>query len=135
MIPLGDDSRPERRPAMTYLILRATWAVWFFVQQGGFDPNVLAQTVCNYGMVPGELTHRAVIGFAVPLGPGMSCVIDNDPINGLTPLVWIVLHGGWGHLVGNSIDRWVFGTNVEGSMRAIRLLSVYIVCGLVFAAK
>ena len=134
MIPLGDDIRPVRKPVMTWLLLAVTWAVWLFVQQGGFDPNVLAQTVCNLGMVPGEITHRAAIGFAVPIGENMSCVIDNDPINRFTPLLSIFLHGGWGHIIGNSIYLWVFGKNVEGSMGATRFLVFYLVCGLVAAA-
>lgn len=135
MIPLGDDIRPVRRPVMTYLLLAVTWAVWLVVQQGGFDPQVLAATVCNLGLVPGELTHRAVIGFSVPIGPGMSCAIDNDPINKLTPLLSIFLHGGWGHIIGNSIYLWVFGKNVEGSMGPARFLVFYLVCGLAAAAS
>jgi membrane associated rhomboid family serine protease len=134
MIPLGDDIRPQRRPAMTYLILLATWAVWLFVQRGGFDPQVLAAVVCNYGLVPGELTHRAAIGYAVPIGPGMACAVDNDPINVLTPLLSIFLHGGWGHIIGNSIYLWVFGKNVESSMGAGRFLVFYLLCGLIAAA-
>jgi membrane associated rhomboid family serine protease len=134
MIPLGDDIQPVRKPVMTWLLLAVTWAVWLFVQQGGFDLGVLAQTVCNLGMVPGEITHRAAIGFAVPIGENMSCVIDNDPINPFTPLLSIFLHGGWGHIIGNSIYLWVFGKNVEGSMGATRFLVFYLVCGLVAAA-
>ncbi|MEO8879652.1 MAG: rhomboid family intramembrane serine protease [Gemmatimonadaceae bacterium] len=134
MIPLGDDLRPVRTPVMTYLLLLATWAVWLIVQEGGFDPNVLAASVCNFGMVPGELTHRAAIGFAVPIGPGMACVVDNDPVNRLTPLLSIFLHGGWGHIIGNSIYLWVFGKNVEGSMGPVRFLAFYLICGLVAAA-
>jgi membrane associated rhomboid family serine protease len=135
MIPLGDDIRPVRRPVMTYLLLAATWAVWLVVQQGGFDPQVLAETVCNLGMVPGELTHRAAIGFSVQIGPGMSCAIDNDRINILTPFLSIFLHGGWGHIIGNSIYLWVFGKNVEGSMGPARFLVFYLVCGLAAAAS
>jgi len=134
MIPLGDDVRPIRRPVMTYLLLAATWAVWLLVQQGGFNPAVLAATVCNFGLVPGELTHRAVIGFAVPIGPGMACVVDNERINILTPLLSIFLHGGWGHIIGNSIYLLVFGKAVESSMGAMRFLVFYLVCGLVAAA-
>jgi membrane associated rhomboid family serine protease len=135
MIPLGDNIRPPRRPVMTYLLLAGTWAVWLLVQQGGFDPQVVAQTVCNLGMVPGEITHRVPVGFQVPIGPGMACVIDNDRINVFTPLLSIFLHGGWGHIIGNSIYLLVFGKNVEGSMGAMRFLVFYLVCGLVAAAS
>ena len=134
MIPLGDDIRPARTPVMTYLILAATWAVWLFVQRAGADPQALAASVCNWGMVPGEITHRAAVGYAVPIGEGMACVVDNDRINALTPLLSIFLHGGWGHIIGNSLYLWVFGKNVEASMGAPRFLVFYLVCGLVAAA-
>src|SRR5665647_1499918 len=134
MIPLGDNVRPVRPPVMTYLLLALTWGVWLLVQQAGFDPGVLVQTVCNFGMVPGELTHRVAVGFAVPIGPAMACVIDNDRINILTPLLSIFLHGGWGHIIGNSIYLWVFGKGVESSMGSMRFLVFYLVCGLVAAS-
>ena len=133
MIPLADNIRPAQRPVMTWLLLAVTWGVWLLVQRAGFDPQVLAETVCNLGLIPGELTHRAAIGFSVPIGPDMTCVVDNDRINRLTPLFSIFLHGGWGHIIGNSIYLWVFGNNVEGSMGAIRFLVFYLVCGLVAA--
>jgi membrane associated rhomboid family serine protease len=84
--------------------------------------------------VPGELTHRAAIGYAVPIGDGMACVVDNDRINILTPLLSLFLHGGWGHIIGNSLYLWVFGKNVEASMGAPRFLVFYLVCGLAAAA-
>ncbi len=135
MIPLGDNIRPPRTPVMTYLLLAGTWAVWLLVQQGGFDPQVVAATVCNLGMVPGEITHCVAVGFEVPIGPGMACVIDNDRINVFTPLLSIFLHGGWGHIIGNSIYLLVFGKNVEGSMGAMRFLVFYLLCGLMAAAS
>jgi membrane associated rhomboid family serine protease len=135
MIPLGDDIQPARRPVMTYLLLTVTWAVWLFVQKAGFDPQVLAATVCDLGMVPGELTHRAAVGYAVPIGPGMACVVDNNAINRFTPLLSIFLHGGWGHIIGNSIYLLVFGKGVEGRMGSMRFLVFYLVCGLVAAAS
>ncbi|MEP7067376.1 MAG: rhomboid family intramembrane serine protease [Gemmatimonadota bacterium] len=135
MIPLGDDIRPERRPVMTWLLLAVTWAVWLFLQQAGFDSLALATSVCDWGMVPGELTHRAPLGYSVPIGPGMACIVDNYAINRLTPLLSIFLHGGWGHIIGNSIYLAVFGNNVEGAMGSLRFLVFYLVCGLVAAAS
>jgi membrane associated rhomboid family serine protease len=135
MIPLGDDIRPARRPMMTYLLLAATWAVWLLIQQAGFNPQALAATVCNLGMVPGEITHRVPLGYAVPIGPGMACVVDNNAINIFTPLLSIFLHGGWGHIIGNSIYLLVFGKGVESRMGAMRFLVFYLVCGLVAAAS
>src|SRR5204862_7712467 len=119
---------------MTYIILAAMLLTWIFVQGAGFDQQALAASVCNLGMVPGELTHMAPIGEAVPLGRGMSCVVDNDPINIWTPLISMFLHGGWGHILGNALFFWVFGNNIEDSLGHFRFLVFYLVCGVAAAA-
>ena len=134
MIPISDDNPTLRTPVMTYLILGVTWAVWVIVQGAGLNTVTLATSVCNLGMVPGELTHRARLGMAVPLGGGLSCVVDNQPINILTPITSMFLHGGWGHILGNSLFMWVFGNNIEDSMGRIRFLVFYLICGLAAAA-
>lgn len=131
MIPVGT-SLPSRRVGwMNYLIIGATIAVWILVQGAGQDPIQLATTVCNLGMVPGELTHAAPIGLAVPLGPGLACVVDNNAINILTPLISIFLHGSWTHLLGNMLFLWVFGRGIEDTMGHGRYLAFYLICGLV----
>jgi membrane associated rhomboid family serine protease len=119
---------------MTYAILAAMGAVWVLVQGAGFNNDQLAASVCNLGMVPGELTHQARLGTGVPLGPGMACIVDNEPINRLTPLTSMFLHGGWAHILGNALFFWVFGNNVEDSMGRGRFLFFYIICGLIAAA-
>ncbi len=133
MIPIGDDNRTIRVPVMTYLLLGALAATWVLVQGAGFDGRVLAASVCNLGLVPGELTQRATPGLAVPMGEGLACVVDRDPINVLTPLTSMFLHGGWGHLLGNALFLWVFGNNVEDAMGRVRFLVFYVVCGLAAA--
>jgi membrane associated rhomboid family serine protease len=134
MIPISDDNPTLRFPLMTVLILIVTGAVWVVVQGAGIDPKTLAASVCNLGLVPGEITGRAPVGESVPIGPGLACVVDNDPINYLTPLFSIFLHGGWMHLLGNALFLWVFGNNVEDSMGRLRFLVFYLLCGLAAAA-
>ncbi len=119
---------------MTIAILVAMFATWIVVEGAGFDAPRLAASVCNFGMVPAELTHRATLGAAVPIGPGLVCVVDNDPINLLTPLLSMFLHGGWGHILFNALFFWVFGNNVEDSMGRMRFVVFYVVCGLAAAA-
>ena len=131
MIPLGDDNLTARFPLMTVLILTAMFAVWILVQGAGFDEAELARSVCNLGMVPGELTHGAPLGFAIPVGNGLECAIDNDPINWLTPLISLFLHGSWGHILGNALFFWVFGNDIEDVMGRWRFLAFYLICGLV----
>jgi membrane associated rhomboid family serine protease len=136
MIPLSVENRAVRIPWMTMLILAATFAVWIIVQGGGFptDARLLATTVCDYGMVPGEITHLARLGTAVPIGPGLDCVVDNNPINYLTPLLSIFLHGGWMHILGNALFLYIFGRAIEDVMGPMRFLGFYLLCGLAAAA-
>jgi membrane associated rhomboid family serine protease len=133
MIPISDDNPTLRFPAVTVLILVAIGATWLFVQGAGFDSYQLSASVCNLGLVPGELTGRAPVGTAVPLGMGLFCVVDREPINVLTPVLSMFLHGGWGHLLGNCLYLWVFGNNVEDSMGRARFLVFYLLCGLTAA--
>lgn len=132
-VPIGDDNPTLRTPVMTYLLLAVLFGVWIYVQGAGLDGFELARTVCNYGMVPGEITHAARLGTSVPLGYGMACVVDNEPINLLTPLLSMFLHGGWLHLLFNCLFLWIFGNNIEDSMGRLRFLVFYVACGLAAA--
>ena len=130
MFPINDDNPTLRAPLMTAAILLVTWLVWLFVQGAG-DTVALAASVCNLGLVPGEITHLAPLGQAVPLGRGMACVVDNDAINYATPVLSMFLHGSWTHIIGNSLYLWVFGNNVEDSMGRGRFLAFYLVTGVI----
>ncbi|MDQ6888289.1 MAG: rhomboid family intramembrane serine protease [Gemmatimonadota bacterium] len=134
MIPVGDELSTLRRPVMTWIILAMMFAVWILVQGAGANDFRLVASVCNLGMVPGEITHLARLGTAVPIAPGVACVVDRDPINILTPLLSMFLHGGWGHILGNALFFWVFGNNVEDIMGRGRFLAFYLICGLAAAA-
>ncbi|MBC7896082.1 MAG: rhomboid family intramembrane serine protease [Cytophagaceae bacterium] len=137
MIPISDDNPTLRTPVMTWAILLATIGIWFVVQGGGFDAFRLAASVCEYGMVPGEVSHQAALGTQVPMGQHdgkfWACSVDAEPINFFTPITSMFLHGSWAHLLGNCLFLWVFGNNVEDSMGRVRFLSFYVVCGLVAA--
>lgn len=136
MIPVSVENRTVRPPWMTVLILTAMFTVWIVVQGGGFPGNddQIARTVCNLGMVPGEITHLAPLGTAVPVGPGLDCVVDNDRINYLTPLLAIFLHGSWMHILGNALFFWIFGRAIEDTMGPTRFLAFYLLCGLAAGA-
>jgi membrane associated rhomboid family serine protease len=134
MIPISDENPTYRTPVVTIGLLVALGVVWIFVQGAGFSNYALAVSVCNLGMVPGEITHRAPLGTAVPIGPGLLCVVDSEAINWLTPLTSMFLHGGWAHILGNGLYLWIFGNNVEDSMGRVRFLIFYLLCGIGAAA-
>jgi membrane associated rhomboid family serine protease len=133
VIPIRDDNPTRRRPIMTWALLLALILVWVFVQHAGLDPAALAASVCDLGLVPGELTHRARLGTAVPIGERLVCLVDADPINLLTPLTSMFLHGGWLHLGGNALFLYIFGDNIEDSLGRGRFLVFYLLCGLAAA--
>jgi membrane associated rhomboid family serine protease len=135
IFPIGDDNPTMRTPIMTYLLLAAMFASWILVQGAGFNAFQLAASVCNLGLVPGELTHLAPVGQAVPLSRELNlvCEVDRSSINVWTPLTSMFLHGGWGHILGNALFFWVFGNNIEDSTGRFRFLAFYLLCGVAAA--
>ncbi len=132
MFPYRDDN-PTLRPAvLTYLIIAINVAVWVFVQGVGTDP-ALTRSVCQLGLIPGELLHRLPPGYEVPLGPGVACVVGAGS-SWYTVLTSMFLHGGWFHLIGNMWFLWLFGNNIEDSMGRSRYLPFYLICGFTAAA-
>lgn len=134
MIPLSDDNPTVRVPVMTILLLAAMVSVWVIVQGAGFDHTTLAMSVCNLGLVPAELTGGAPIGTSVPITRELACVVDASPINWLTPLLSIFLHGSWTHLLSNALFFWVFGNNIEDVMGRGRFLLFFLLCGVAASA-
>jgi membrane associated rhomboid family serine protease len=135
MFPLSDENPTVRTPIATYGLILAIVLIWVFVQGAGLNQEALAISICNLGMVPGEITGQAPLGSGVPLGPNLACVVDDMAVNTFTPITSMFLHGGWGHLLGNLMFFWVFGNNVEDSMGRVRFLVFYLVCGVIAAAS
>jgi membrane associated rhomboid family serine protease len=133
VIPVGDDNPTLRAPVVTIALLGMIAIVWLFVQGAGFMPVMLASSVCNWGLVPAELTGSVPLGTAVQLGPGMFCVVGAESVNVATPLTSMFLHGGWTHVIGNCVFLWIFGDNVEDSMGRMRFVFFYLICGCIAA--
>lgn len=134
MFPLSDENPTLRTPVVTIGLLVVTVGVWVLGQGAGVVGERLVASICNYGMVPGEITRLAPLGLAVPMGGNWVCAVDDWAINIATPLTSMFLHGSWPHLIGNCLFLWVFGNNVEDSMGRARFVIFYLLCGLVAAA-
>ena len=136
MIPISVENRNVRFPWMTVLLLVAIFAVWIVVQGGGFPgtEDQLAGSICNLGMVPGEITHLAPLGTKVQISSHLDCVVDNERINYFTPLLSMFLHGGWMHILGNALFFWIFARGIEDVMGPMRFLAFYLICGLAAGA-
>src|SRR5687768_898675 len=95
-------------------LVAACTITWLFVQGGGSE-EPLARSVCNLGLIPGELTGSLPPGVRFPISEELVCVTDpgTQAHNLLTSMF---LHGSWMHLIGNMWFLWLFGNNIEDSM-------------------
>jgi membrane associated rhomboid family serine protease len=129
VFPYRDENETVRTPICTFLLIAINVLVWVFVQGAGAS-GLLEASVCNYGLVPGELTLSATPGDGFPMGEGLACIVDQgrEPLHLFTAMF---LHGGWMHLLGNMWFLWLFGNNVEDSMGRFRFIVFYLLSGLV----
>lgn len=132
MFPIRDEHRTAITPFVTFSLIALNAAAWVFLQGLGAEAS-LVRSVCELGLIPGELLGSVAAGTRVPLGEGVSCVITGDA-NWLTPLTSMFMHGGWFHIIGNMWFLWVFGDNVEETLGHARYLFFYLISGLAAAA-
>ena len=131
MFPYKDDNPTELTPIVTVGIIAANVLVWLFLQGMG-SPEALVRSVCDLGLVPGELLRTAKPGSGVELAPGLFCTVDAPHYT--TVLTSMFTHGGWLHLIGNMVFLWVFGNNIEDVMGHGKFLIFYLLCGIAAAA-
>jgi membrane associated rhomboid family serine protease len=132
MFPIRDDNPHFLTPLVSHGLVAANVLAWVFLQGLGAEPS-LSTSVCELGLIPGELLGRLAPGVAIPLGDGAACVIQANPA-WHTVFTSMFMHGGWMHLIGNMWFLWIFGNNVEDSMGHLRFLVFYLLCGLAAAA-
>ena len=131
MFPYHDENKTLRPAVVTYLFVALNVLVWLLVQGAGAT-LALARSVCNLGLIPGELTGMLPPGSRFPMGDGLLCL--TDPGRQASHVVTsMFLHGSWMHLLGNMWFLWLFGNNVEDSMGRSRFVVFYLVSGLAAA--
>lgn len=131
MFPLRDDNPHFLTPYATYGIVALNVLAWIFLQGLGGEP-ALARSVCQLGLIPGDLLGTLAPGTAFPIGPGVSCALTGQN-SWHTLLTSMFMHGGWFHLIGNIWFLWIFGNNVEDSMGHGRFCVFYLLCGIAAA--
>jgi membrane associated rhomboid family serine protease len=128
MIPYHDENATVRTAYVTLAFIAICCVVWV-VYQGMGAEVALVTSVCNRGLIPGELTQALRAGAAFPMTDSLACVIDPGP-QYFNVVSSMFLHGGWMHLIGNMWFLWLFGNNVEDSMTRPRYIVFYLLCGL-----
>ena len=132
MFPYRDDNPTLAPPVVTVALIGLNVAAWLLIQGMGAEPY-LSKSVCELGLIPGEVLGRIPPGYSIPMTESAACVIDADPA-WHTALTSMFLHGGWFHLIGNMWFLWLFGNNVEDSMGHVRYLVFYLLSGVAAAA-
>src|ERR671919_2799504 len=131
MFPYRDENETQRTAIVTGTIIGLNVLTWILVQGAGATVP-LAKSVCELGLIPGELTASLPVGTSFPIGDGLACA--TDPGRQVSHLFTsMFMHGSWMHLLGNMWFLWIFGNNVEDSMGSGRYAVFYLVCGLVAA--
>jgi membrane associated rhomboid family serine protease len=132
MFPYRDENETQRLAIVTGTVIALNVLTWLFVQGAG-STVALARSVCELGLIAGELTGSLAPGTRFPMGEGLVCA--TDPGRQVSHvLTHMFLHGSWMHLLGNMWFLWLFGNNVEDSMGRLRFLVFYLLCGLTAAA-
>ena len=132
MFPYRDENPTEHPAIITVAIIAANVLAFLFVQGAGAQ-GPLARSVCDLGLIPGEILGSAKPGSGVELAPGMVCLVDAVP-KYWTVLTSMFMHGGWFHLIGNMLFLWVFGNNIEDAMGHGKFVIFYLLCGTAAAA-
>jgi len=132
MFPYKDEN-PTERPAVITVALIIANVLAFILVQGAGAEGQLARSVCDFGLIPGEILRTAKPGTGVQLAKGLMCLVDPEP-KYWTVLSSMFMHGGWFHLIGNMLFLWVFGNNIEDAMGHVKFLIFYLICGTAAAA-
>jgi membrane associated rhomboid family serine protease len=131
MLPYRDENETRRTPVVTITLVAANVLTWLLVQGAG-TTLPLARSICDLGLIAGELTGAVPPGTRFPMGEGLVCL--TDPGRQASHLLTsMFLHGSWMHLLGNMWFLWLFGNNVEDSMGRPRFVVFYLICGLAAA--
>jgi membrane associated rhomboid family serine protease len=131
VFPYHDENQTQRTPIVTMVVIAINTLAWLVVQGAGSSLGV-ARSVCELGLIPGELTQSVPPGTSFPMGEGLACL--TDPGSQTFHLISsMFLHGSWMHLLGNMWFLWLFGNNVEDSMTRPRFVAFYLLSGLAAA--
>jgi membrane associated rhomboid family serine protease len=131
MFPYHDENETRRTAWVTYGVIGLNVLAWLTVQGAGSELP-LAKSVCELGLIPGELTGALPPGTSFPIGEGLLCLTDPGRQVG-NVFTSMFLHGGWLHLLGNMWFLWIFGNNIEDSMGHLRFVVFYLTCGVAAA--
>jgi membrane associated rhomboid family serine protease len=112
VLPLFDNVPTRRVPVVTYSLIAANFAVWFW----------------ELGARAGRIDHYAFYPCAVD-GPCVGAARADHLAWPEGVLSGMFLHASWLHILGNMLFLYIFGNNVEDVMGRLRFLVFYLAGG------
>jgi len=111
MIPFKDNQPSYNFPIMTWLLVIANVAVFFYeIYMASF--GLIGSVIYTGGLIPAEVFGAPTLETAADFFTHM------------------FLHAGFSHLIGNMLFLIVFGRNVEDTVGSLGFPFFYIMCGL-----
>ncbi len=111
IIPLRDTVPSSRTPVVNYALIALNALVFVYQVTLG---EAVTDFVYAYGVIPYRFLH----------------LFSTHPVEILTPLFAMFLHGGWLHVIGNMLYLYIFGDNVEDMLGHGKYLVFYLLCGV-----
>jgi len=114
-LPLRDENTSGKFPAVNVLLILTNLAA--FIYQLTLTPRLEKAFVMANAVVPDRIPtwlagHGTLEGAFLPLVTSM------------------FLHGGFAHILGNTLFLWIFGDNVEAYFGHLGYALFYFVCGI-----
>lgn len=133
LIPIHDENPTSRLSIFTIVII-ALNVVAFFATPGLGMSDASLPFFLRWGVIPWEFTHGQNVTEAALQASGLPvrCIgecVENKNIL-LSLLTSMFLHGGFLHIGGNMLFLWVFGNNIEDTLRPFRFVVFYLLTGL-----
>lgn len=109
-IPIGDSNIRLRKPYITYGIIIANFAIYFY--QLSLPHSELKQWFLTLGLVPSKVFTGEVISTIKSF------------------FTSLFVHAGFAHIAGNMLYLWIFGDNIEGTLGHFKYAVFYLCCGI-----
>ncbi len=112
IIPIRDTIPSSRTPVVNYALILINSAIFLYQVSLG---DAVTDFLYAYAVIPYRFLHLSF----------------SHPLELLTPVFAMFLHGGWFHVIGNMLYLYIFGDNVEDILGHGRYLAFYLLCGAV----
>lgn len=109
MFPIRDHNPSRRTPYMTYALMAANTAIWFWSMLALRSDAALSQFYYDFALIPALISG----------GAGRTGLVTS-----------MFLHAGFLHLAGNMLFLFVFGDNLEDRMGHLPFAAFYLACGV-----